>query len=498
MMPRDDFESRLGQGLKRWAQAGEPTLDLEALVRERAGLGPAGAESVQPGKPQPSLQPGEPLLSPQAELLQPGDTRVPVPQPNPTVDPRSPRRWLRWAGGITTAAAALALALGLSFPTWAGAVAGWPLIGPVVTEIIMDDAGMKWAYEMGLMQGSVAELSEDGVTIRILGVVADSRRTTVLYQVQGAPPVPKEQGKQPIQAGQDLGFHRPTQQVEVMITAVDGQGGMSSSAPPEETPLGLVGTVSTLPLPGAKAELELQFRVDEKRFTLTVPASRAETDRYSREVAVNQSQEIDGITYTVESVTYTPVESIVRLRLEAPSFYGPIQRDPETEVLYLEADGVRYRTTGGGSGVDNVFLYAFPRVKGSSLHLVVPLEVKGVDIDALWPLQKGAVTEVLGVPVTLASYQRQNRVVQFEWESPDRDEMWGVSGIEVIDREGRAYEIGAAGSGWSGESNYVNPETNTRHRRFETELPEGVEPVAVRATRAAVPVEGPWVFELPQ
>ncbi|HWI65689.1 MAG TPA: hypothetical protein VNT75_27995, partial [Symbiobacteriaceae bacterium] len=29
---RDDFEHRLGQGLKRWAEAGEPTFDLETLV----------------------------------------------------------------------------------------------------------------------------------------------------------------------------------------------------------------------------------------------------------------------------------------------------------------------------------------------------------------------------------------------------------------------------------------------------------------------------------
>lgn len=453
MTKRDDFENRLGQGLKRWAQAGEPTMDLEALVRQRVEAGPV------------------------------------------TALPATRRRLPRWLG-LTAAAAALVLSVGLSFPKWAGAAAEWPLVGPVVTEIIMKDAGLKWAYDTGLIQGNLAEVRQGGVTVRILGVMADSRRTTVIYQVKGAPARPKTGGK-PMEA---RGLARPvpySPTVDASISKVDGKGGFSSFSPPTETPVGWVGTVSTLPLEGESAELELTFRVGDERLSVTVPASRAETDKYSREVVLNETREIDGIAFTVETVTFTPAETIIRYREEKEPFFGSVQWDPETEGHYLEVDGTRYAVTGGGSGVNHVFHEAYPAVTGKSVKLVFPAAVKGVPVEATWPLTEGAVAEVLGVPVTLASYQREGDVVSFEWESPDRAPFVGVSTFEVIDQNGEVYDLSTQSTGWSSESNYVD-DAGIRHRRFSMELLPGVEPVAIRARSAGVKVTGPWIFELPR
>lgn len=462
-MPRDDFEHRLSQGLKRWAEGGEPTMDLEEAVRAHLG-------------------------------------QVREPESAPALRPRRVRRWLRWAGGAAAAAAALVLALTVTFPSWAGAAAGWPLVGPIVTEIIMEDAGMAWAYEMGLMQGSVAELREDGITIRILGVLADSRRTTVLYQVQGAPVEPEASSEAQVPPARTDEPHGPPVRnlwgVDVHITAVDGEGGFSSMPAPTATPLGLIGTVSTMPLPREEAELELEFVVSGKKHSLTVRASRAATDQFSREVAVDRSQTIGGVTVAVESVIYTPAETIVRIREEKESFYGPLRVDPG-EAVYLESGGRRFDVAAGGSGVNGEYYYAFPPVAGPG-RIVVPAKVKAVPIEAVWPLEEGAVADVLGVPVTLTGYECIGRVVRFEWESPLEDHMRGIAGFRVIDGAGGVHEIGPGAAGWSSESNNASEIEGKLLRRYETELPEGVEPVAVMATQAAVPVYGPWTFELPE
>lgn len=454
MTGRDDFEHRLSQGLKRWAQAGEPSMDLEAYVR---------GDAVR----------------------------------------RTRRRW-SWLGGAA-AAAAVALALGLTFPRWAGAAAELPLVGPVITRIILEDAGLKWAYDRGLIDGNVAEVTQNGVTVRILGVVADARRTTVLYRVLGAPGSPHRDGA-PVPVDSLITPPRPVDSLVIpprtvepvvgFIDTVNGQGATSSFMYPEETPLGHFGVLSTLPLETEEAELGLTFRVGDEEIRLTVPASRQETDKFSREVAVNQTLEHDGVRVTVESVIYTPAETVVRYREEKEHFQGSLSWDPEVEYNYLEVDGRRYPESSKSSiGVDNVYHIAFPPMEGPS-RLVLRPRVKGVPIEAVWPLEEGAVAEVMGVPITLVAFEQIPDGVGFRWEMPDVEPLRGIAGFEVIDAEGQAHPLGSQGQGsWASTANFVSE--GVRHQRYASGLSEGVEPVAVRATRAAVAVEGPWVFELP-
>lgn len=531
MTGHDDFEHRLGQGLKRWVQAGEPTIDLEAFVRERTGQrgtgpdalpwngepleagvvkalapiesGAAGATGpLEPGAigplapmqqgaleglgPPESGASGE--LAPQASGLaqtiahQASDERL---------SGRRSRRWKPWLVGVA-AAAVIALALGTTFPSWAGAAAGLPLVGPVITRIIMEDAGLKWAYDMGLIQGNVAEVTQNGVTVRILGVLADSRRTIVLYQVLGAPPAERDDSPPVPTSSWVTPPERPSLPVEAAIAQVNGRGAVSSSSPPEETPLGYVGTVSTVPLELEQAELTLRFVVGEEKITLTVTASREETDRVSREVVVSQILEYDGVRITVESVVYTPAETVVRYREEADRFIGPVNWDWETEYDYLEVNGQRYRSSGGGLGLNNVHHLAFPPVEGQARLVLKPV-IKGSPIEAVWPLEEGAVAEVMGVPVTLVEFQRAGDAIGFRWKSPQSEQFRGIGGFEVIDSAGNAHPLGGS---WESVANSVAE--GVRYQHYSAELPEGVEAVAVRATQAAVPVYGPWVFELPR
>lgn len=75
--------------------------------------------------------------------------------------------------------------------------------------------------------------------------------------------------------------------------------GTASWAPgPLWTPVGLLGTISTYPLRGETADLEVTVRIGDKKIPLDFKISR--TPKFSREVPVNLSQTIGGIKVTVD------------------------------------------------------------------------------------------------------------------------------------------------------------------------------------------------------
>lgn len=108
-------------------------------------------------------------------------------------------------------------------------------------------------------------------------------------------------------------------------------------------------------------------------------------------------------------------------------------------------------------------------------------------------MEEGATADVMGVPVALTSFEREDDRIGFSWQSPDREGFVGVARFEVIDAAGNAHPLGGS---WESLSNSVGE--GVRYQHYAAELPEGVEPVAVRATQAGVLVEGPWVFDLPR
>ena len=442
MMQRDDFEHRLGQGLKRWAGAGQPTLDLEAYVR------------------------GQPAAAPR---------RRPV--------------LVRWLG-VVAAAAVLALGLGVTFPSWAGAAASWPLVGPVIREIIMQDAGLAWAYKEGLIQQPLAETTVNGVTVRILGVVADPVRTTIIYQMIGLPAPAPAQPVRADPAGVLRSLARPVEsRPYLQVRRLPGvESIFVSHQPPVWTPLGLLGTVGTNPLGAESGTLELGVEVGGQSATLSLPVSRAAAARLSRQVTVGRSQSHGGVTVTVDAVTYTPVETLVQYRVDKAEFDGSYGWNDHLYSNYLESGDARHY--GGSSwGAAGAVQEPFPTA-ATPLRLVIPAQVQGEPADLTWRLETGSTARVGDAVITLTGRERQGDRLGLALTFLQTPRLVGLARFEVVDAGGRSEPIRPSASGWSNREGTVL-------MTMDLPLPAGFEPVALRARQIGVLVEGPWVFDLP-
>lgn len=469
MENRDDFEHRLGQGLKRWAEAGQPSLDLEAYVKGRSA-------AVTP----------EPEVPAQVTLA-------------PTAPARPRRPWLRWATG---AAAAVILLTGatFTFPTWAGTAAAWPLIGPVVQEMIMTDAGLKWAYDAGLIQGTVAEATAGDVTVRILAVVPDQAITTILYQITGLPESPGPEGiLKPVQVGRGslLGSlaHPVGIEPRLQVLSVPGATGgvFVSQGQPMQTPVGLFGTIITNAVTAEGGSIELEALVGGEKLPLSFPVSRSASDRLTREYAVGQSRTIDEITYNIDAVLQTPVHTVVRYQVTKPSFSGGYSWSNHEYSMRLEAGGEPiYRTGDYGQGDYSYALFAKTKLPA---RLVMPASVKGVAADIVWPLQPGTIKELQGVPVTLTDWESQGNRLAVRFEYPFDQRLVSFADFEAVDANGAVIPLKENGSTWTDRGGPEHSDFREVSHGFTFEA--GAQPVAIRAKQAAVPVEGPWVFQLP-
>lgn len=450
--PRDDFEHRLGQGLKRWAQAGKPSLDLEAYVRAQT----TAAEAA------PALPPRR----------------------------RTQRGWL---AGVA-AAAALVLGLFATFPSWAGAATGLPVVGPVVKEIILKDAGLKWAYDVGVLQGTMAEATEGEVTARILGVMADQFRTTVIYQISGVEK-PADRSEKPISVwdGSLTGkFSRPASTwPEIRVKRLPGQDQIFvSHGQPQWTPVGVIGKFTTSPVGAEGGEAEISLEYEGRTFPLSFRISRAEADKYSHEVAVGQSQTIDDVTVILHSVIYTPVETIAAYSVERPEYQGSWGASNREFTPRVEA---------GGDPVYNGYSYntvtarydSF-EVVADSARLVIPALVKRAQGQITWSLEKGNVQRFDETDITLSDWTIQDGKLYVEWHYLPQGRFMGFDRFEVLDAAGNAYKLDYQ----MGSESVADVRPREKANQFG--LPEGVTPVAIRATQVAVKATGPWIFDLPK
>lgn len=457
MTQRDDFENRLGQGLKRWATAGEPTLDLEAYVLARTG----SAEQADPTSIEPRAL------------------------------PTSHRRWTRWLGTVA-AAAAVILTLGVTFPSWAGAAAGWPILGPVVKEIIMKDAGLQWAYEAGLLQQPLAEVKEGDVSVKILAVLADNYRTTVIYQANGL----EEPDRRPMRVEDSSLFGllaRPAGGHDhslVSVTRVEGQEQVwASFGQPVWTPLGVFGTVSTVPLGPESGTVGLVVRVGGKEFPLNLQVSRAEASRYSREVVVEQAHRIADVTVTVHSVIYTPAETVIRYSVEKPQYNGGWGHGNSEWLSHLLIGTRRVNGTNIRHTQDGFIYQTFPAAESKGTRLVIPIEVVGREVNLVWKLERDAEQAVADTTIRLTQVDRRGDKLAIEWRYVRQGQFMAFDSLELLDAAGNSVPARAEAASWSDSPEAVKSLLLT--------VPEGFEPVAIRAKQIAVRVDGPWVFELP-
>ena len=348
--------------------------------------------------------------------------------------------WTAWKGlwafrpvHVVVAAAVLALVIGGTFPSWAGAVADWPLVGPVVTRIVMKDAGLKWAYDNGLIQNVLAQTRDGEAVLKVLGVMADPLRTTVIYQLSGVPgPTAQPEtasdstsARDPV--GTSAGVPAPTKALtqapaqtpatasgsviqlptaptadswpSVAIASIDGKGAASWQQAPVWTPLGWVGAVSTYPLLKDSAQLGLEVQSGDHRMSLSFGASKVEASRFSREVkaSAGSSQSVGGVTVTLDSVIYSPAETLVRYVVQKPMFSGSYSTSGTDLSHYLEVAGRR----------------------------LDPVRVNG-----LWSADGSAA-------ITLTGVDRSGDHIGVRWSYPKNDRFVGLAGFDVVDGESR-------------------------------------------------------------
>jgi hypothetical protein len=427
------LEAKIHEGLNRWAEAGEPTFDL------------AGA-----------------------------------------LERRRRRQLTRWA----TAAATLLIISGaaaLSFPAWAGAAADLPFIGEPIKRYLAERAGLQWAYEMGFLQGNLAELSADGVTVRVIGVIADPVQTKVFYQVIDTKP-PAGPAK-PIQVGTPP--EPPEERAGLSITEIDAQGiSAAYTSISEESPLGQFFVAEAPPLTGETARLTLELRAGEQKKEVAITASRAESSRFFKEVPLAGSQTFGPVTVTPTSLIASPVEAVVTYQVLAPSAPGGHAARGPMEQPYLLADGkkIQGRPTAAMSTGGN-YARAFPRYK-SKAQLVIPDLAAPMPESALWPLQEGATTTVRGAPVRIERIRRVNGRWWIDWRYPSQSSLLGLAGFTLIGTDGARYPLEPASAS-------VGTDDQEAHMGVEVEIPPGVEPAAIEAGFVILQIHGPWRFDLP-
>lgn len=427
-------EESLRQDLQRWAEAGAPTIDLGAALAKR--------------------------------------TRA------------NRNRWRRW-GSVVATLLLLSTAATVTFPAWAASAADWPLIGAPIKAYLAERAGLSWAYEMGFFQSNLAELSDGGVTVRVLGVLADPVQTKVFYQVQGLNPN--------AQPATPAGEERPRFPAEVHITGINGVGGVNSTYPISDfdAPVQYYITETT-PIPGESALLNLRLQVGDAVKTLDLPVSLADSRPFFTELPVGESQSHGPITITVERLTLSPAEVVVTYKtdgLPGPSG-GWSARGPLPEPYLRSAGKELEGRPVAGFGIGGRSNLGFARIKGQA-QLVIPTATTPTAVNAQWAWAPGATTSVEGVPVKLESIRPAGDEVSVQWTYPADSALLGLGGFTLIGQDGARLPLDQISGSGAGADEKV------AHAFLSVKLPSGFEPAAVAVTHAVMRIDGPWVFDLP-
>jgi hypothetical protein len=428
-------EESLRAGLQRWAEGGAPSFDLGGALQRR-------------------------IRQRQA-------------------------RWRR-IGSIAAALLLCSATATITFPAWAASAANLPLIGEPIKAYLAERAGLSWAYEMGFYQANLAELSDGGVTIRVLGVLADPIQTKVFYEILGV----DESTKQ----ATPIGSEPPPSPAELSITGISGgMGGVSSYYPisgynsPDAYYI-----AETTPIPGERATIHLRLRVGDKVKNVDLPASRSESSRFFTEIPAYASQTHGPVTINLLRLTLSPVEVVATYRTETPpgpdawSTRGPLPQP------YLRSGG---RELSGrsvaGFGLNGVEHLAFERVKGAA-QLVIPAVATPVRVDAQWLWAPGTTIAVQGVPVRLERISPSARPgeVSVEWSYPADSPLLGLGGITLLGKDGTRLAVKTPGSGGGTEESVA-------HSHLSVEIPSGFEPAGIEVSHAIWRTDGPWVFDLP-
>lgn len=386
-------------------------------------------------------------------------------------------KWGRYIAGVAAVALLVVMA-----PIAVNGAVDFPGVGTWIQQAVLRDSGLSWAYENGYVKGTMAQSSLDGVTLRILGVVADPVQTTVIYLLQGVDTATRGEAEVP----------------SVSITRVDRTGVASWSIPGNRTMFGQVGIVSTGPLAQGRSTLEVSLvSSGTSRLSLTIEADREELSRLATITDLNAVASLKGIEVVGQRLTVTPTQVVVEYTVSGGQFaQGLIPEDMTLKLITASGQEIT-ASSSHGPVIDGVrhlrTVFDRPADLGGA-RLVMPTMAKFENAEVAWTLNNGqAVSEDAG-SVSLRNVSIRDGQLEFEMVIDRSAEVWNFHGFEVENAAGEVHALGHNRSNWwhPGESD------NTAVIGTRVALPEGFVPVIIRATEAEILVEGPWIIDLGQ
>ncbi len=401
---------------------------------------------------------------------------------------RSDRRWaLKLAAGLV--AATFFLATFVYWPATVLSASRLPLLGPWVERLVLQDAGLRWAYQEGLIFPASVDVTAEGVTLRILGVATSPMETTVFYLLEGVVPV----GSSP--RGSILaGLYREapsggnsTEPADRTgwIPALRAEEAFSWLERPAITPLGLVGMLRVFPDHGDVLTLILESPRLKAPLRCEIPVDREAMSAVVEEWPLQATATGQGITVTGLRALRTPAELIVEFAVTgANCLTGEV---PQTMSIYLETPAGPVLPGKQHGTADEAGLRlraAFVCPAESPLTLVIPVLTRRETIEVSFPLGAEGPIAVRGIPVRLQRWEvREGRAgVLFAWD--DRSRLWLLEDWSLVTAEGRTVPLeSTAVVTWQGPD---------YEQGLEFDLPPAQVPAGLLARTAVVPVWGYW------
>jgi hypothetical protein len=385
-----------------------------------------------------------------------------------------------WARSIAGLAAAFLLLL--MAPVAVNGSVDFPGVGTWIQQAVLRDSGLSWAYENGYVKGTMAQTSLDGVTLRILGVVADPVQTTVIYLLQGVEASANGSGNVP----------------SVSITRVDGEGVASWTEPGNKTLFGQVGIVSTSPLTEDRSTLEVSLiSAGTSRLSLTIEADREELSRLAHSTDLNTLVSLEGIDVAGQRITVTPSQVVVEYTISGGQFaQGLIPEDMTLKLVTASGAEISASSSHGPvtDGVRHIRTVFDRPADLNGAKLVIPVLAKFQDTQVAWSLVDGKVIYGVADAVFLQNVSYGAGQLAFEMVVDRAGDIWNFHGFEVENAAGEIHVLGHNRSNWWHPGDIDTIEVvGTR-----ISLPEGFVPVLLRATEAEILVRGPWVMDLGQ
>lgn len=379
------------------------------------------------------------------------------------------RVWRQMAAGL-----AAVLVLMTFAPAMARNAMDLPGIGMLIKQFTMRHAGLDWAFENGYVQGTMAEASKDGVTVKILGYLADPVHTTVIYVIQGVD-------------RQELDHNL----VPVTIRSVQGEETFSWGGEYTATALGYVGTVHTWAIPDQDAILHIHIGLPgEDSMSIRLPVTREAVSRLATVSEVGREYSLHGVTVAVDKVTLTPAQLMVEYRIQgqgqqAGGLWGQ-------ETFHLRGSGLRVEPRAGSGGTfqsetETWHLRAiFDRPDDiQGLEFVIPVLAQQIDVAMQWSLtQQTAVAESGGISLTIYDIAVSEGNVHFKYDY--QEAVQNLRDFTVVYADGSFEHISHPTMSWS----YLE------WTGVQLPVKPGAVPVAVRADAVSVPLHGPWVLPL--